>query len=46
MVFDDGRVLSESGAILHYLANGTRFWPQDPWPQAQYHRWMFFYEQQ
>jgi glutathione S-transferase len=42
VVFDDGRVLSESGAILHYLANGTRFWPQDPWPQAQVLRWMFF----
>ena len=30
VVFDDGRMLSESGAILHYLAAGTRFWPADP----------------
>ena len=33
VVFDDGRMLSESGAILHYLAAGTRFWPQDRWQQ-------------
>jgi glutathione S-transferase len=42
LVFDDGRVLSESGAILHYLAAGTRFWPDDRWQQAQVLRWMFF----
>ena len=42
LVFDDGRVLSESGAILHYLAAGTRFWPEDHWQQAQVLRWMFF----
>jgi glutathione S-transferase len=42
VVFNDGRMLSESGAILHYLANRTRFCPQDPWDQAQVLRWMFF----
>jgi glutathione S-transferase len=42
VVFDDGRMLSESGAILHYLANGTGLWPRDPWNQAQVLRWMFF----
>ena len=42
IVFEDGRVLSESGAILHYLAAGTRFWPDDRWQQAQVLRWMFF----
>ena len=42
VVFDDGRMLSESGAILHYLANLTRFWPPHPWDQAQVLRWMFF----
>ena len=41
-MFDDGRMLSESGAILHYLAAGTRFWPEDRWQQAQVLRWMFF----
>jgi glutathione S-transferase len=40
--FQDGRMLSESGAILQYLANGTAFWPQDRWQQAQVLRWMFF----
>jgi glutathione S-transferase len=42
VVFDDGRMLSESGAILHYLGNSTSFWPQDSWNQAQVLRWMFF----
>ena len=42
LVFDDGRMLSESGAILHYLAAGTHFWPEDRWQQAQVLRWMFF----
>jgi glutathione S-transferase len=42
VVFDDGRMLSESGAILHYLAAGSRFWPEDRWEQAQVLRWMSF----
>ena len=33
--FEDGRVLSESGAILYMLARGTAFFPDDPWPAAQ-----------
>ncbi len=40
--FDDGRVLSESGAILYYLAQGTPMWPDGPWHHAQVLRWMFF----
>ena len=40
--FDDGRVLSESAAILYYLALGTPLWPDGPWAQAQVLRWMFF----
>src|SRR5258708_780268 len=39
---DDGRMLSESGAILYYFARGTGFWPGDPWLQTQILRWMFF----
>jgi len=39
---DDGRVLSESGAILYHFALGTPFWPAEPWDQAQALRWMFF----
>lgn len=40
--FADGQVLTESNAILFYLAQGTRFWPQDPWAQAQVLQWLFF----
>jgi glutathione S-transferase len=42
VVFDDGRMLSESGAILFYFAQGSRVWPQGDWGQAQVMRWMFF----
>ena len=41
---EDGRVLTESNAILIYLAEGTRFLPVDPWNRAQVFRWMFFEE--
>jgi glutathione S-transferase len=40
--FDDGSILSESGAILFYLDQGTAYWPVEPWQQAQVLRWMFF----
>jgi glutathione S-transferase len=40
--FEDGRVLSESGAILFYLAHGTRFLPDDRWDITNVLRWMFF----
>lgn len=39
---DDGRALSESNAILYYLAQGTPYWPGDVWRQAQVLRWMNF----
>ncbi len=39
---DDGRVLVESNAILFYLAEGTRYLPEDPWQRAQALSWMFF----
>ena len=38
----DGRLLSESNAILCYLADGTRFLPEDAWQRAQALQWMFF----
>jgi glutathione S-transferase len=41
---EDGRVLTESNAILVYLAEGTRYLPSDPWNRAQVLRWMFFEE--
>jgi glutathione S-transferase len=34
--------LPESNAILHYLAQGTPYWPADALAQAQALRWMFF----
>jgi glutathione S-transferase len=42
LVFDDGRVLAESGAILFHLAEGTRYLPADGFERAQALQWMFF----
>lgn len=39
---DDGRVLVESNAILHWLAEGTSYLPDDSWQRAQALSWMFF----
>ena len=39
---DDGTVLPESNAILVYLADGSRFLPQDRLQRAQCLQWMFF----
>lgn len=38
----DGRILVESNAILHYLAEGSPYLPADPWQRAQALSWMFF----
>jgi glutathione S-transferase len=37
-----GNVLSESNAILHYLAEGTEFLPGDRLEHARVLQWMFF----
>ena len=42
LVLDDGRPLAESGAILWYLAEGSRFVPEDSYERAQVLQWMFF----
>jgi glutathione S-transferase len=42
LVLDDGRPLAESGAILWYLGEGTRFVPRDQYERAQVLQWMFF----
>jgi glutathione S-transferase len=42
MVLDDGRSLGESGAILWFFGEGTRFIPVDPYERAQMLQWMFF----
>ncbi len=42
LAFEDGRLLSESNAILCYLAEGTRFLPQDRFERAKVLQWMFW----
>ncbi len=42
LVLDDDRVLSESNAILGYVAEGTKFIPADPFIKAKMYQWMFF----
>lgn len=39
---DDGRFLAESGAIIWYLAEGSKLLPDDNWGRAEAHQWMFF----
>jgi glutathione S-transferase len=40
--FEDGRLLSESNAILCYFAEGTRFLPNDRFARAKVLQWMFW----
>jgi glutathione S-transferase len=42
LVLDDGRPLAESGAILWYFGEGTRFVPADRYERAQVLQWLFF----
>ncbi|MBU0725866.1 MAG: glutathione S-transferase family protein [Alphaproteobacteria bacterium] len=42
LALEDGTVIAESGAILYYLAEGTRYWPEDRLARAQVLHWMFF----
>lgn len=42
LVIDEGRYLSESNAILNYLANGSQFLPDDNYLRAQVLQWQFF----
>jgi glutathione S-transferase len=42
LILDDGRPLAESGAILWYFGEGTRFVPADAYERAQVLQWMFF----
>ena len=39
---DNGVLLAESNAILHYLAEGSAFLPDDRLARAQVLQWMFF----
>jgi glutathione S-transferase len=42
LVFDDGRSLGESNAIIFYLAEGTPYLPEDRFERAQVLQWQFF----
>ncbi|NET06101.1 MAG: glutathione S-transferase family protein [Symploca sp. SIO2B6] len=39
---NNGQILWESNAILFYLGAGTKFFPNDPFEQAQVMQWLFF----
>ena len=43
---DSGEMIPESGAILLYLAEGTRLLPEDRLARARVHQWMFFEQNQ
>ena len=42
LALEDGAYLAESDAILYYLAEGSRFWPDDRVARALTLQWMFF----
>jgi glutathione S-transferase len=42
LVLPDGRKLSESNAMLLYLAEGTKYLPSDKYERAQVNQWLFF----
>lgn len=42
LLFDNGDVLSESGAILYFFGKDTDLWPDDLRAQSEVLRWMFF----
>ena len=42
VVFDDGRVLAQSNAIIRYLARGTDLIPKDDFAAAKMDEWMFW----
>lgn len=39
---DDGRCLSESNAIINYLAHGSHLVPDEPFLRARVQQWQFF----
>lgn len=42
LVFEDGRVLSESNAILFHFAEGTDYLSSEPFKRAQVLQWLFW----
>ena len=41
-ITDEGAVLTQSNAILYYLAQGSRYWPNDRLTQTRVLEWQFF----
>ncbi len=42
VVFEDGRTLAQSNAIIGYFGEGTRYVPADPWDRARMYEWLFW----
>jgi len=42
VVFPDGRALTQSNAIISYLAEGSHLVPDDPFDRAQMNEWLFW----
>ena len=42
VVFDDGRALAQSNAIIRYLARGSDLIPADPFAAAKMDEWLFW----
>jgi glutathione S-transferase len=42
ILFDDGDILSESGAILYFFGKETDLWPGERRRQSEVLRWLFF----
>jgi len=42
VLFENGDILTESGAVLFYFAQNTPMWPDDSRTQTEVLRWMFF----
>ncbi len=41
-ITDDAQILTESNAILYYLAQGSEFWPEGRLAQTRVLEWQFF----
>ena len=41
-VFEDGRTLAQSNAIILHLGEGTSWIPTDPWERAKMLEWLFW----
>ena len=42
VLFDDGRALAQSNAIIGYFGEGSRFVPSDAWDRARMYEWLFW----